>query len=89
MGSSVFVIAFFSFGMQILSCDLWDLVPLPGIETWPPALGTWSPSHWTREIQLATLYHIIIKSFQQPSEIGLINSILEISKVSDQFKVIL
>ena len=25
--------------MQTLSCDIWDLVPLPGIEPRPPALG--------------------------------------------------
>ena len=29
------------------SCDLWDLVPWPGIEPWPPALGAWSLRLWT------------------------------------------
>ena len=30
---------------------MWPLVPLPGIESWPPALGAWSLSHWTtREV---------------------------------------
>ena len=40
-GSSVFVAAYriFSFGMQTLSCGMWDLVSWPGIEPWPPALG--------------------------------------------------
>ena len=27
--------------------NTWDLVPLPGIEPGPPALGAQSPSHWT------------------------------------------
>ena len=29
-----------------LSCDTRDLVPWPGIEPGPHALGVWSPSHW-------------------------------------------
>ena len=30
---------------------MWALVPTPGIESVPPALGTWSLSHWTtREV---------------------------------------
>ena len=31
----------------IFSCSMWDLVPWPGIEPWPPALGVQSLSHWT------------------------------------------
>ena len=30
-----------------LSCSMWDLVPWPGIEPRPSALGAWSLSHWT------------------------------------------
>lgn len=30
----------------ILNCGMWDLVPWPGIEPGPPALETWSLSHW-------------------------------------------
>ena len=30
-----------------LSCGMWDLVPWPGVEPRPPALGVWSLSHWT------------------------------------------
>ena len=30
-----------------LSHGMWDLVPWPGMEPGPPALGVWSPSHWT------------------------------------------
>lgn len=34
-----------------LSCCRWDLVPRPGIEPRPPALGAWRLSHWpTREV---------------------------------------
>ena len=32
--------------MQTLSCSMWDLVPWPGIEPWPPAVGLRSLSHW-------------------------------------------
>ena len=34
-------------GMWTLSCGMWDLVPWPGIEPGPPALGAQSLSHWT------------------------------------------
>ena len=41
----------FSCGMQTLSCGMWDLVPWPGIEPRPPALGVQSLSYWTtREV---------------------------------------
>ena len=30
-----------------LSWGMWHLVPWPGIEPWPPALGTQSLNHWT------------------------------------------
>ena len=34
-----------------LSCGMWDLVPQPGIEPRPPALGVQSLTHWTtREV---------------------------------------
>ena len=34
-----------------LSCSMWDLVPQPGVEPVPTALGVWSLSHWTpREV---------------------------------------
>ena len=36
----------FSCGMRTLSCGMWDLVPWPGIEPRPPALGVQSLSHW-------------------------------------------
>ena len=35
----------------ISSCCRWDLVPRPGMEPGPPALGVQSLSHWaTREV---------------------------------------
>ena len=37
----------FGWGMQTLSCGMWDLVPHPGIKAEPLVLGVWSPSHWT------------------------------------------
>ena len=37
----------FSFGIWSLSYGMWDLVPWPGIEPGPPALGAQSLSHWT------------------------------------------
>ena len=41
----------FSCGTWTLSCGMWDLVPWPGIEPGPPALGVQSLSHWTtREV---------------------------------------
>ena len=48
-GCLVFIMArgIFSCGMQTFSCNMWDLVPWPGMETWSPALGAWSLSHWT------------------------------------------
>ena len=47
------VVAFgiFSCSMRTLSCGMWDLVPKPGIEPGPPALGARSLRHWTtREV---------------------------------------
>ena len=32
---------------ETLSCGMWDLVPLPGMEPRLPALGVWSLSHQT------------------------------------------
>ena len=33
--------------MKTLSCSMWNLVPSPGKEPQPPALGAQSLSHWT------------------------------------------
>ena len=62
MKCSIFIVAcrIFSCGMRdlffflvaacrIFSCGMWDLliVPWPGKEPRPPALGAWSLNHWT------------------------------------------
>ena len=42
----------------IFSCDMQDLVPRPGIEPRPPALGARSLNHWiTRKVLLERLLH--------------------------------
>ena len=39
-----------AFGLLVVAC-MWDLVPRPGIEHWPPVLGAWSLTQWTtREV---------------------------------------
>ena len=30
----------FTCGMQTLSCGMWDIVPLPGIEPWASCIGS-------------------------------------------------
>ena len=41
-------------GLLVVAC-MWDLVPRPGIELRPPALGAWSLTHWTtREVPKAS-----------------------------------
>ena len=52
-------------GFLVTACELlvaacmWDLVPRPGIEPGPPALGVQSLSHWTtREVPaLLNIFH--------------------------------
>lgn len=47
----VAVCRIFSCSMQTLSWGTWDLIPRPGLEPGPPALGAWSLIHWTtREV---------------------------------------
>ena len=46
-----YLFIFIYLAVLCLSYDLWDLVPWPGIEPRPPALGVQSFSHWTtREV---------------------------------------
>ena len=41
----------FSCSLRTLSWGMWNLIPCPGIEAQPPALGAWSLSQWTaREV---------------------------------------
>ena len=46
----------FSCGMQALSCGMQDLVPCPGIEPRPSALGAQSFNHWTTKDHHWSLY---------------------------------
>ena len=55
----------FSYTMRTLSCStwslncsVWDLVPWPGIEPGPPALGAWSLSPWTTREVLRSQFFI-------------------------------
>ena len=44
--------------VRALSCGIRDLVPWPGIEPGPPALGAWSLNHWTtREVPKIKFIH--------------------------------
>ena len=46
----------------IFSCGMGNLVPWPGVEPGPPALGAWSLSHWTtREVPRWYMLLFLIK----------------------------
>ena len=48
-------------GIGIFSCSMRDLVPWPGTEPGPPALGAWSLSHWTtREVPKTPFFDITL-----------------------------
>ena len=48
----------------IFSCGIQDLVPWPGIEPGPPAMGPWSLNHWTtREVPLFTFFFFFFNLF--------------------------
>ena len=54
-------IFFFNLAVPDLSCSMWDLFSLPGIEPRPLALRVWSLNHWiTREIPMQ--YFLKIKT---------------------------
>ena len=44
---------------EIFSCGMWDLVPWPGIEPRPPALGAWSLRYCTSVLKSLTLHFMI------------------------------
>ena len=45
---SLFILkTFIYWAVPGLSCGSWDLVPRPGSEPGPPALGVWRLIHWT------------------------------------------
>ena len=47
---------------SIFSCRTWDLVPWPGTEPRPPALGTWSFSDWTtrKSQEFYSFWHLVL-----------------------------
>ena len=50
-----------SYSMRTLSWGMWDLVPWPGIEPEPSALGVWSLSHWTaREVSMQYFEELLV-----------------------------
>ena len=52
-------------GMRALSCSMLDLVPGPGIEPRPPALGAWSRNHWTtREVPGRHFHKVLCPFFE-------------------------
>ena len=53
----------FSWGMRAFSCSMWDLVPWPGIEPRPPALGAQSLNRWTTRKSLVLLFEHLLYSF--------------------------
>ena len=63
----------FSCGMRTLSCSMWDLVPWPGIEGGPPALGAWRFNHWTtREVPVLLNFCLFstVSGIQYPKRFG-------------------
>ena len=51
----------FGCSMQTARCGVWDLVPWPGIEPRPPALGAWSLSRCTtREVPGPCIYLFLL-----------------------------
>ena len=59
-GSLIFTVAcgIFSYSMENFSCGMRDIVPCPGIQPEPLALGAWSGSHWTsREVPHLHIFH--------------------------------
>ena len=57
---------FFCLGMRTLSCIMCDLIPRPGIESRPPALGVRSLSHWAIREFPATSFKLWFAAHQLP-----------------------
>ena len=69
----------------VLSCGMWDLVPWPGIEPGPRALGVQSLSHWTtREVRHVCLRRLCIL-WLSGVEIKLFNSAVHITYIFTDF----
>ena len=60
MGSSIFVAP-----SELLAGGMWILVPRPGIEPRPPALGARSLCHWTtKDISLRMLLKLNFHTYE-------------------------
>ena len=61
-----FLVFFNIFAVLGLSCNMWDLVPWPGIKPRPPALGAWSLSHGiTWDVPSVFPYHLWPSHFRR------------------------
>ena len=61
-----------SYGIQTLSCGMWDLLSRPGIKPGPLAMGAPSLSHWTtREVLIFILLCLIYLSQHYAFKSGL------------------
>ena len=65
-----------SWGTWTLSGSVWDLVPWPGMEPSPPALGAWSFSHWTARRAPHTLSLLLKQPRHSSLNFGTRNGIL-------------
>ena len=72
----IYFFIFIYWGAQGLSCSIWDLVPQPGMESWPPALGVQILTHWTtREVPpmvLNSICMLLTAKFLSPALISLV-----------------
>ena len=49
---------------------MWDLVPRPGVEPGPPALGAWRLTHWTtREVSIILMVRKLSLRNPEPAQI--------------------
>ena len=53
----------FGCGIWTLRCSMWPLVPWPGFESGPPALGARNLSHWTTRGAPFLVFFIIYQGF--------------------------
>ena len=56
--------------VYLFGCDMWDLVPWPGIEPGSPALGAQSLSHWTTRQVPVLLSFLVCADFLPRSPVS-------------------
>ena len=60
-----FYLTFTNLAVLGLSCGTQDLVPCPGIQPRPPALGAWSLSHWTtKEVPTVFILNYVLTGIE-------------------------